>query len=78
MTTNQLKKLLISKIDDTNDDELLKAVYKIIDFNSSSGNIYVTDDDQKKAIYQGREQIKDGLSVTNEDLEKEIDKWLSE
>lgn len=78
MTTNQLKKLLISKIDDTNDEELLKAVYKIIDYNSSSGNIFITDDEQKKAIYQGMEQIKDELIVTNEDLEKEIDKWLNE
>jgi len=78
MTTNQLKKLLIAKIDDTDDEELLKAVYKIIDFNSSPGDIYVTDKAQKKAIYEAKEQIKKGDIVTNEDVEKEIDKWLEE
>jgi len=78
MTTNQIKKLLISKIDDTNDEELLKAVYKLIDYNSSPGGIFLTNDEQKKAIISAREQIKNNEVVSNEELEKEIDKWLNE
>ncbi len=78
MSTNQLKKLLIGKIEDTNDEELLQAVYKLLDFNSSAGQVYQLSDEQKNAIETGKAQIANGESVSNEDLEREIDKWLKE
>jgi len=77
MTTNQLKKLLISKIDDTEDEELLKAVYKILDFNATSGSEYKTSAEQRKEIDIGLEQIAKGEIISNEDLDKEIDLWLN-
>jgi hypothetical protein len=77
MTTNNLKKLLIAKIDDTNDEELLKAIYKLLDYNSSAGEIFKINSEQKEAIEEGRTQIEKGEFVSNEDLEKEIDKWLN-
>ncbi len=77
MTTNQLKKLLISKIDDTNDDELLKAVYKILDFNSTAGGTLILSNEQKTSIKEGLEQIEEGNVISDEELEKEIDEWLS-
>lgn len=35
-------------------------------------------DSQKVAINTGREQIKNGQSFTNEEVNSEIDKWLNE
>ena len=78
MSTNQLKKLIIGKIDDLDDAELLNAIYKLMDYNSSEGKIYKTNNEQKSAISMAQEQIKNGDYTSNEDLEKEIDKWLSE
>ncbi len=78
MTTNQLKKLLISKIDDTDDDELLRAVYKIMDHNSTDGLVFNLSDKQKTAVNAGLKDIENGETVSDEDLQKEIDKWLNE
>ena len=78
MTTNQIKKLLISKIDDTNDDELLRAVYKIMDHNSTHGAIFTLTNEQKAEIDAGLQEIENGETVSDEELQKEIDKWLNE
>ncbi|HMQ78595.1 MAG TPA: hypothetical protein PKE39_01225 [Ignavibacteria bacterium] len=78
MTTNQIKKLLISKIDDTNDDELLRAVYKIMDHNSTPGNVYNLTNEQRTEVDAGLREIENGETVSDEELQKEIDKWLNE
>ncbi len=78
MNALDLKKLLISKIDDTNDEELLKAVYKLLDYNSSEGKIYKLNDDQVSAVREAQAQIAKGKFITDEELDQEIDKWLSE
>ncbi len=78
MSTLELKKLLISKIDDIDDEELLRAVYKLLDYKSSSGDIYVLSKEEEKEIDKGIQQVKEGKTISDEDVQKEIDKWLSE
>ena len=78
MSTLELKRLLISKIDDIDDEELLKAVYKLLDYKSSSGDIYVLSKEEEKEIDKGIQQVKEGKTISDEDVQKEIDKWLSE
>jgi len=78
MSTLELKKLLISKIDDIDDEELLKAVYKLLDYKSTSGDVYVLSEDEKKEIEEGLQQVRDGKTISDEDVQREIDKWLSE
>ena len=78
MSTLELKKLLISKIDDIDDEELLKAVYKLLDYKSTSGDVYVLNKDEGKEIDDGLQQVRDGKTISDEDVQKEIDEWLSE
>ncbi|MBL7129209.1 MAG: hypothetical protein ISS16_09545 [Ignavibacteria bacterium] len=78
MSTLELKKLLISKIDDIDDVELLKAVYKLLDYKSTSGDVYVLSKDEEKEINEGLQQVREGKTISDEDVQKEIDRWLSE
>ena len=78
MSTLELKKLLISKIDDIDDEELLKAVYKLLDYKSTSGDVYVLSKDEEKEINEGLQQVREGKTISDEDVQKEIDRWLSE
>ncbi|HWA05496.1 MAG TPA: hypothetical protein VG961_03035 [Ignavibacteria bacterium] len=78
MTTNQIKKLLISKIDDTNDDELLRAVYKIMDHNSTHGTVFNLSNEHRTEIDAGIKELEKGEMVSDEELQREIDKWLNE
>jgi len=77
MTTVELKNILLHQIAEINDESLLNAIKTIIETNSGS-NIYKTTSEQQNRIKEGREQIANGEFFTNDQVEKEIDKWLSE
>ena len=76
MTTAELKKVLIRKIAGINDEEFLNALKTIIDSKSES-TIYITTPEQQVKIKEGQAQIANGESLTNEQVEKETDKWLT-
>ena len=39
--------------------------------------VYKLTDDQRKAIHEARQQIKNGQFLTDEQANKEIDEWLN-
>jgi len=77
MTTIDLKKDLIHRIAEINDKSVLDAIKAIID-NKSKSTIFKTTSEQRKSINEGLDQIANGECFTNEQVEKEIDKWLQE
>ena len=76
MSTLEFKKLLISKIDDIDDIELLRLVYKLLDYSSKSESIYHFTGEEKTDVELGIQQVKDGLVISDEEIQSEIDKWL--
>jgi predicted transcriptional regulator len=77
MTTIELKDILIHKIAAINDKSFLAAMNKIIDTKSDK-LIYKTTPEQKQRIKEGQEQIARGEAISNDQVEADIDKWLSE
>jgi predicted transcriptional regulator len=77
MTTIELKDILIHKIAAINDKSFLAAMNTIIDTKSEK-LIYKTTPEQRQAIKEGQDQIARGEFFTNDQVEAEIDKWLSE
>jgi predicted transcriptional regulator len=77
MTTVELKNILMHKIAGINDKSFLAAIQTIIESKSNT-TIYKTTSEQRKGIKEGRAQIAKGEYFTNEQVEMEIDKWLSE
>jgi hypothetical protein len=77
MTIVELKNILIHRIVGINDKSFLTAIKTIIETKSKS-TIYKTTPEQRKSIEEGRAQIAKGAYFTNEQVEMEIDKWLSE
>ena len=77
MTTVELKNILMHQIAGINDKSFLTAIKTIMDTKSES-TIYKTTSEQQKRIKEGREQIANGEFFTNDQVEKEIDKWLNE
>jgi predicted transcriptional regulator len=77
MSTLELKNILIHKISSINDVSFLNAIRTIID-TKTEGIIYETSSLQKAKISEGINQIEKGESFSNEQVESEIDKWLSE
>jgi predicted transcriptional regulator len=77
MTTIELKDILIHKIAAINDKSFLAAMNTIIDTKSEK-LIFKTTPEQKQRIKEGQEQIARGEGISNEQVEADIDKWLSE
>jgi predicted transcriptional regulator len=77
MSTIELRKLLIEKIQLTDDDKLLEEASRLLEVDIEEPDVYVLNDKQKEAIAEGRKQIINGEYLTDEESNKEIDEWLS-
>ena len=72
--TTQIKNSLISRIKDSNDVNFLKALQTI--FDSSEQSLYQLSSEQNDSIIKGREEIKNGDYIENDQLMSEMKKWL--
>ena len=77
MTTVELKNFLIHRIAAIEDKSFLTAIKTIIKTKTET-TIYQTTVEQRVKILEGRDQIAKGDSISNEEVEMEIDKWLRE
>jgi hypothetical protein len=75
MTMLELKSILIHRISEINDIRFLEAIKTILDEKAEDSVIVLTDE-QKQEIIQSRKEIKEGLFISNEELDKEVQAWL--
>ena len=75
MTMLELKSILINRISEINDIRFLEAIRTILDEKVEDSALETTDE-QRKEISESRSQIKEGLFLYNNDLDKEIQGWL--
>lgn len=76
MTGNNLKEKLIDKIKETNDPFVLEEILHLLELQEPD-TIYKVNKSQKKAIENGKEQIKNKQFLTNKQADKDIDEWLN-
>ena len=77
MSTIELRRRLIDKIQKTENQDLLAEAYRLLELETEDIEIYKLNDDQRKAIGEARQQINNGQFLTDEQSNKEIDEWLS-
>ena len=77
MTTIELKKTLIQRIVEINDISFLKAIKTILDFSTKEGKISLTPE-LRDEILSSKKEIEQGLFISDEELEKEVEAWLKE
>ncbi|HAN19283.1 MAG: hypothetical protein A2X13_01280 [Bacteroidetes bacterium GWC2_33_15] len=76
MTSIELKKLLIHRIAEINDESFLKALKTILDSKTQSQIISLTPDQQVEII-ESKKEIEQGLFIEQAELDKEFKKWQS-
>jgi uncharacterized membrane-anchored protein len=69
------KERLIEKINQTDDQKTLEEVYRLLDINFDD-EVYVLSEEQKSAINEAEEQIKNGQFLTSEQAHKQTAEWL--
>ena len=72
MTTIELKKNVIRKINQISDNEILTEVYKLLEDSFDDSEVYLLSDNHKFAIKTAQDQIKEGKYLSNEEANKEI------
>ena len=74
MTAIELKKELIHRIAEINDESFLRAIKTILDSKIQS-NIMKLTEDQIAEINESKDQIERGLFIEQSELDNEFKKW---
>lgn len=77
MSTVELKKLLIDKIQNIENEKLLQEAFRLLELETEDIELYKLNNNQNKAIEEARQQIKNGQFLTDEQANKEVEEWLS-
>jgi len=78
MRTIEIRQRLIDEINSSNNKNLLEEMYNFFSKDNATESVYKLSKSQNLAIEKGREQIKNGQSNTNDEVNSEIEKWLNE
>jgi predicted transcriptional regulator len=76
MSTIELRNKVIDKIKKIDNEDLLNEVNRLIEIETSDLEVYKFNDEQKAAIEEAENQIRNGEFLTDEEATKDIDKWL--
>ncbi|GCC51793.1 hypothetical protein SanaruYs_20220 [Chryseotalea sanaruensis] len=76
MSTVELRKRLIDKIEKTEDKRILEEMFRLLEIETEDIEIYTLNEGQIMAVNEAREQIKNGHFFTKEQVDNEIDEWL--
>lgn len=72
MSSKEMKKQLIDKIQSTEDDKILEEVYRVLEVSSREVDMIILADDQKAQIDKGMRDVEEGRCLTNDDANREI------
>ncbi|MFN8363768.1 MAG: hypothetical protein U0T78_00085 [Cloacibacterium normanense] len=75
MSTAELKLNLINQIAGITDKVRLKEIMQLLKFQADE-SLYITNKEEKEAVKEAKNQIKNGDGISNEDVQKEITSWL--
>ncbi|MBK9733435.1 MAG: hypothetical protein IPO92_00125 [Saprospiraceae bacterium] len=77
MAVIKLKNQVKKRIESVNDEYLLEEILNLIDFESEKEEIYIIPPDHQKELEISLEQMKNGDTISNEDVNVKVQKWLS-
>jgi len=72
MSTSELKQKLITCINHTDNENLLQEVFRLLELETESLEVYKLTAEQKQSIMEVQEDIKGGNSLTNQEADDEI------
>jgi hypothetical protein len=76
MSTVELRHVISEHLAHIDDAPFLNALKNILESKISNG-VYILSDFQKLRIESARNEFKNGQTISNEELQAEIDQWLN-
>lgn len=76
MTQVQLKDKLIKRIQETDNQDILEDLLKILDLDSDPNIVLNLSEEQKSAIEEGENDFKNGNYLSEEESDRQAREWL--
>ncbi|MBK8737094.1 MAG: hypothetical protein IPL98_14760 [Saprospiraceae bacterium] len=76
MAVIELKNKVRKRIESLNDEHLLEEILNLIDFESDKEEIYSIPLDHQKELEISLEQMKNGNTISNDDVNDILQKWI--
>ena len=76
MAVIELKNQVKKRIESVNDEYLLEEILNLIDFESEKEEIYIIPSDHQKELEISLEQMKNGNTISNDDVNDILQKWI--
>jgi len=76
MTVTELKRRLIVKINQSENNEILEEMYRLIENEESDNSVYELSNEQISAVEEAQKQFKNGQFLNCKQADKEIEEWL--
>ena len=77
MTVIELKKSLIGKINQSQNNEILEEMYRLIVNEEPDDKIYELSEEQENAVNEAQIKFMNGQFLKGEQADNEIEEWLS-
>lgn len=77
MSTAELRKRLIERINRSRRADLLKEAYQLMATDTDDLEVFKVSPEQRKAIEKGLKAAKSGKVIPQKEADREIDQWLS-
>ncbi|GLR15992.1 hypothetical protein [Portibacter lacus] len=77
MASQTLKEKVLQSVNKLEDDSILQGLLNYIELESDNDSIYEFDDVQLQSIEEAKQQVKEGLTQSHSDVNKEIEEWLN-
>lgn len=76
MQDENLKAKLINKIKDTDDPSILEEIANLFELQEPD-TVYEVNDKQREAIDKAKAQVKNKETLTDKQVDKDLDEWLN-
>jgi hypothetical protein len=76
MSTAELKIKLIKEITDSDNEDLLKDVYRLLEIENDDALPYIFTEEQSNMVNESLDEVKAGKLLSDEEANKRTDEWL--
>ena len=77
MISTELKNQVKERLDQVNDAYVLEEILNLIDFETSTDEIFIIPIEHQKELDISIEQMKNGQTISNELIDIKVQQWLS-
>ena len=77
MEIKELKNKVLKKLTGVKDKNLLEEVYRLLETGNDETDLYILNEDQLKSVTEAKEEVKKGEVLSDEEADKDIEKWVN-